>query len=349
VKPHIFHRLIALALALAGGAAGVPRAAAGQDGPPPAVVEQLNRLGANLFSAAPRPADAIEELKAILAADPGLAEAHLLLGIAYRAEGSTARLGEAVAELRQAIALKPSLLMARLTLARVYLDMARGSRAREELESALEEAPGRPEILSLLGEAERQLGNPRRSADLNREALEADAAFVQARYYLGLALLDLRQHADAIRELQRVAQSGANPVEANLALGTAFLAAGRPADALPPLQEAVRLAPANPEIHLRLARAFRTSRSFARADQELTLAKRHREAALGALYHDLESELHLEEGLLRLAQGQLKAASAAFQRVLALNAKHEAARQGLAEVRKRLQQRAPSRKPGGSS
>jgi hypothetical protein len=103
VKPHIFHRLIALALALAGGAAGVPRAAAGQDGPPPAVVEQLNRLGANLFSAAPRPADANEDLKPIHDADPGLAEAHQLLGIAYRAEGSTARLGGAGAVVGGAI------------------------------------------------------------------------------------------------------------------------------------------------------------------------------------------------------------------------------------------------------
>lgn len=345
MNPHLVHRLAALALAAC--AAAAPPAAAAQDAPAAAVIAQLNRVGANLFSAAPRPAEAIEELRAILAADPGLAEAHLLLGIAYRAEGSTERLGEAVAELRQAIALKPSLLMARLTLARVYLDMARATRAREELESALEEAPGRPEILSLLGEAERRLGNARRSADLNREALESDAAFVQARYYLGLALLDLRQHAGAIRELQLVARSGANPVEANLALGTAFLEAGRPAEALPPLQEAARLAPDNPEIHIRLARTFRTRKSFARADQELALAKRHLEAAIGAPYHDLESDLHLEKGLLRMAQGRLEPAATAFQRVLALDANHEAARQGLAEVRKRQQPRAGSRKPGG--
>src|SRR5205814_10221592 len=100
-------------------------ASAGQPPSASTVQDTLNRIGVDLYSAAPHSAEAIQELKAILATEPGLAEAHLLLGIAYRAQGSPALLGEAVAELRQAIALKPALVLARLPLARLYLDMAR--------------------------------------------------------------------------------------------------------------------------------------------------------------------------------------------------------------------------------
>jgi Tfp pilus assembly protein PilF len=339
------HRFCRFAAFMVAGCVAVPCAsAAGQTAQAGAFQEQLNRIGADLFSAAPHPAEAIEELKAILAAEPGLAEGHLLLGLAYRAQGAPELMGEAVAELRQAIALKPSLLMARLALARVYLDMARASRAREELQVALGEAPGRPEFLSLLGETERQLGSPRRSVDLNRQALQADEAFVQARYYLGLALLDLRQHADAIRELELVAQSGANPADAYLGLGTAYLEAGRVDDALAALGEAARADPRRPETHIRLARAYRLKGRLNDAVEQLKLATASATGALGALYDNVESDLHMEEGLVRMQQGRLEAAAESFERVLALNASHEPAKRQLAEVRKRLQDRARQKK-----
>jgi protein O-GlcNAc transferase len=319
--------------------------ATSQTPPGRSVQESLNRIAADLFSASPHPAEAIQELKTILAADPQLAEGHLLLGIAYRAQGSPELMSEAVAELRQAIALKPSLLMARLTLARVYMDLGRTERAREELQAALAESPGRPDFLSVLGEAERQLGNPRRSADLNRQALAADAGFVQARYYLGLALIDLRQHADAIRELEFVAKSGVNPAEASLGLGTAYLGAGRTDAAIKALRDSVAADPARPEAHIALARAYRTKGLLDAALQELKLATPTGPATVAAIYRSLEPDRHMEEGLVRLQQGQLEAAAESFQRVLALDAGHAAARRQLAEVRKRLRAKPPVKKP----
>jgi len=309
------------------------------------IQERLNRVGADLFSPQPHPAEAIAELKAILAAEPELAEGHMLLGIAYRAQGSPDLMGEAVAELRQAISLKPSLTIARLTLARVYLDMARASRAREELAIALGEMPGRPEILSLLGETERQLGNPKRSVDLNRQALQADTTFVQARYYLGLALMDLGQHAEAITELEMVAQSGANPSEAHLGLGTAYLRAGRIDDAVTALREAARLDPSRSEAHITLARAYRSKGLYNDALKELKLATPSITAA-SAVYRTIETDLYMEEGLIRLAQGRLEAAAESFQRVLAIDANHDAAKRQLAAVRKRLQNQTVKKKPG---
>ena len=83
----------------------------------------------------------MRELKAILAVAPDSPEAHMLLGVAYRAQNEPDLMGEAVAELRQALALNPELTQARLILARIYLDLARASRAREELQTALERLP----------------------------------------------------------------------------------------------------------------------------------------------------------------------------------------------------------------
>lgn len=319
------------------GSVAAPHAIAAQAAPPPAIQEKLNRVGADLFSTTPHPAAAIDELKAILAAEPGLAEGHMLLGIAYRAQASPELISEAVAELRQALALKPSLVLARLTLARIYLDTARVARARDELDIALGQAPGEPQALALLGEAERQLGNPRRSVELNRQALNANATFVQARYYLGLALIDLHQHVEAIEAMQAVVQSGDHPVEAYVGLGAAYLDAGRAADAVRALREAVRLDPSRPESHIQLARAYRLKGLLNDALEQLKLARPSGPAGLTTLYHDVELDLYMEEGLVRMQQGRLESAAQAFQRVLALDEGNEPAKRKLAEVKKRLE------------
>ena len=326
---------------------GTATLSAGQSGTAaPPVRERINRIGADLFSRTPHPVEAVEELKNILALEPGSAEAHMLLGLAYALQKKSELMGEAVAELRQALALNPALGVARLSLARVYLDMARPARAREELTLLLEQAPDQPPVLSLLGEAERQLGNHVRAIELNRQALQADASFAQARYYLGLALLDNGRTADAIAELQAVVKSGANPAESNLALGTAYLAAGRTTDAIAALRESARLDPSRPETHIHLARAYRARGLLADAARELKLATPGDQSMTG-LYTNVQLDIYMEEGLVSLKQGRLEAAAAAFEKVLALDSGHAAARQQLAAVRKRMQERTrPKKSPG---
>ena len=339
-----FRRPIAVAL-VAGLAAGAPVSARSQDATG-AVRERLNRVGADLFSATPHAAESIQELKAILAVAPDSAEAHMLLGIAYRAQGTPELMGEAVAELRQAIALKPELTPARLTLARLYLDLSRASRARDELQKALEGAPDHPQLLMLLGEAERQLGNPQRAVELQRQVLAAEPKAAQARYYLGLALFDLRQHTAAIQELERVAQSGANPAEANLGLGTAYLEVGRIDAALKVLRESARVDPSRPETHIQLARAYRLKGLLNDAASELTLAAPSTTGTMAALYQNVETDYYLEEGLVRMQQGRLEAAVQSFHKVLSLDAGHAAARRHLAEAQKRIRDRAQKKTPG---
>ena len=99
--------------------------------------------------------------------DPGSAEAHLLLGIAYRSVGSPDLMGEAVAELRQALALNPTSCPARY-LSRPHLSRSRPerTRARRARGRARSQRHGNPQFLTLLGEVERQLKNPRRSLEV---------------------------------------------------------------------------------------------------------------------------------------------------------------------------------------
>src|SRR3954462_2863465 len=161
------------------------------------VQDRLVRVRNDLFSASPHLADDVRELKAILGTDPRSVEGHVLLGMAYRAQGTQELLAEAVAELRQAIEIDPAFGPARFYLAHIYLDLGRPARAKEELEAALEQAPGNPQFMASLGEAERQLKNPRKAAEITRRARDGDPTPVVGRYYLGLALFDSGQTTDA--------------------------------------------------------------------------------------------------------------------------------------------------------
>ncbi len=299
------------------------------------IQERLKVVRADLFSRTEHINEDIRELKEILALDPRSAEGHLLLGIAYRSLGSQELMGEAVAELRQALELNPGFAPARFYLAHIYLDLGRAGRAREELEAALVQVPGNPQFLALLGEAERQLKNPRRSVEVTRQALQADESFAQARYYLGLALFDLGRRDEAIKELERVVQSGPNVVEAYLSLGTAYVEARRFDDALQTLSKATLIDPSRADIRIQLARAYRSKGLLVKADEQLELAAPKGRATLAPSYYQhqqVEFDLYLEKGLVKMQRGQLAAAAEAFKKVLEMDPNHGPTNRYLAEV-----------------
>ena len=300
--------------------------------------DRLDRVRADLFARAEHLDEDVRELKQILAIDPRSAEGHMLLGIAYRTVGSQELIGESVAEFRQALDIDPSLVPVRLYLAHVYLDLGRGLRAREELEHGLEQAPGKPEFLALLGETERQLKNPQRAVELTRRALQADQSNAQARYYLGLALYDLGQRDDAIKELERVVQSGPRVADPYLALGTAYLDTGRVPDAVRTLGQGNRMDPSRPELHIQLARAYRSSGSLEKAEAQLALAAPKGAASAPMsdyLRQQVDLDFYLERGLLDLKRGRLTPAGDAFKKVLAMDPNNDQATRGLAEVTRR--------------
>lgn len=315
--------LVVLASAVAGPTFVPSQLAAFQaDAAKPSIQERLNRVRADLFARAERIDEDLRELKTILGIDPRSAEAHLLLGIAYRIVGSPEMVGEAVAELRQALALNPDFPPAHFYLARIYLDLGRAARAREELDTALVTVPGNPQFLALLGEAERQLKNPSRSVELTRQALQADESFAEARYYLGLALFDLGRRDEAINELERVVRSGPKVSDAYFSLGAAYLEAGRFDEAIATLGQGTRVDPSRPDLRLQLTRAYRSKGLLEKADEQLALAMPGATASLAspyAQYQQLELDFYLEQGLLRLQQGRRDAAARALQKALAID------------------------------
>jgi tetratricopeptide (TPR) repeat protein len=332
-------RTIVLAIAVLGptatrsqgsSVAQVPTAAA-----QPGLQERLAKVRERLFSSAGSPDEPIKELKAILAIDPGSAEAHLLLGIAYRTAGSSDLIGEAVGELRQALALDPKFVPARFYLAHIYLDLGRAERAREELQTALAQSPGTPQFMALLGETERQLQNPTRAVELTREALKVEPASAESRYYLGLALFDLGKRDDAIVEIERVVQAQPKVVDPYLSLGTAYVEAERFDDALKVLRSGAQLDPANPEVRIQMARAYRSKGALGSAEAQLKLAVPKANGALAASqfqHQKVELDLNLERAVIKFRRGQLEAAAAAFRNVLGMEPNHGPANRYLAEV-----------------
>ena len=296
--------------------------------------ERLNRIGKELVAGPARLESAIKELKEILAVDPGSAQAHLLLGIAYRMKGSPELIGEAAAELRQALAIDPNLVPARFYLARVYLDLGRLERAQEELIAALERQPGHPQFVSLLGETERQRKNPARAVELIQQALKADPSSGQARYYLGLALFDLGRRDEAITALESVAASGTTELDVYSSLGSAYIDAGRLDDAVAVLTKAARLDPARPDLRILLARAYRSKGLLDRAAGQLKLvsSKGIEGLASGFQQQQLDFDLELERGALALAGRRLPAAVAALRKTLAMDPNHGPANRYLAEA-----------------
>ncbi len=297
--------------------------------------ETLVRIRADLFSATPHLNDDVAALKNVLAQDPTSVEAHVLLGLAYRGLGTQEMLAESIAELRQAIAIDPNLPPARFYLARVYLDMGRPARAKEELEMALQKTPGNPQFLASLGDAERQLNNPQKAVELTRQALQIDPSLVEGRYYLGLALFALGNTTDAIKELEQVISANVGRPEAFLALGTVYNQTGRFEDAIQVLSQGAKLDPSRADLHIQLARAYRSKGLLDRADAELGRARPKPDAALAPSYveHErLEFDLSVEQGLVRLKRGQLSAAADALKKALAMEPNDGLANNAIAQV-----------------
>ena len=133
---------------------------------------------------------------------------------------------------------------------------------------------------------------------------------------------------------------------AHKALGQALLETGDLDGAIAELTAGIELAPESPSLHFQLARAYRLKGLFNEALNEQKVALASGPTALGALYTNLEPDVYMEEGLVRLQQGRLEAAADAFQKALDLDASAEEAKKQLALVRKRMHERDRKKRPG---
>ena len=99
----------------------------------------------------------------------------------------------------------------------------------------------------------------------------------QTRYYLGLALFDLGERDDAVKELERVVQTSPPVSDPYLTLGRLYLDAGRIAEAIQTLDQGVRIDPRGPELHIQLSRAYRTKGQIDKAEARIDWNKPARE------------------------------------------------------------------------
>ncbi len=280
-----------------------------------------------------KPREAITELKAALTLDPKSADAHLMLGYVYRLLGSYRMIGEAKGEFRQALSLDPGNTSARFHLARVYLDLGRIRKARETLEERLEITEKTPELLSLLGEVNRQSGDPRLSIRQNESAAILDPDLAQAHYYLGLAHLDRGDTEEALSRLDRAIAAKGATSDMVLKTGSIYLQEGVLQKAVELLRKAVEVSPAVPEGRLELARALRLMGEPDSALAELDAALSHAGGfSASGKYLEFELEVYLEKGRAFDARNSPADAIRSYLRVLELDPGHGEAHHRLARL-----------------
>ena len=276
---------------------------------------------------------AIREVKAVLAADPRSAPAHMLLGLAYLGKGSTAMIADAKAELQQALDIDPELLWARFYLARLYFDQGLSEKARDQLERGLKQSPGLPHFLSLLGEIKRELGDPGASVELNRKALEAGVTMTPANYFLGLAYLDLKQEEAAMAELENAIHSPLVTPEAYNALASLYIKKQRFAAAEDLCRKAMALDRSRPDTYLNLARIYNAQHASDKALDALRAAlPAGKEFPASQYYQDLQADLAVERAVAYTAKKMYAQAIAEYARALDFDSRRPAIHRRLAEL-----------------
>jgi len=276
---------------------------------------------------------AIPLLKELLAEDAQSAEAHMLLGVAFRSLASPDFIGEAQAELRQALTLNPRLHWARFALGRIYLDLGRYGRAREELEEGLKGLPDHPLFLSFLAEVHRLLGDPQRALALAGRALKLAPSLSLARLHLARASLDLDRPEEALRELEPALHAEPVLPEILHTLGELYLRAGRHQDATQVLQKAIALDPSSAKGHVELARAYLRQHEVDKAlDQLERVFPEGSQMLSSAYFQELEAEVYFLTGEANRMKGRRDEARHAYRRAIEIDPAHQEARRRLADL-----------------
>jgi tetratricopeptide (TPR) repeat protein len=275
----------------------------------------------------------IREVKQVLANDPRSAPAHLLLGLAYVALGSTARIADAKAELLQALDIDPELLWARFYLARIYFDQGLSEKAQQQLERGLKQSPGLPHFLSLLGEVRRELGDPAASVELNRKAIEAGVTMTPAHYFLALAYLDLKQEQAAMAELEEAIHSPLVTPEAYNALASIYIRKQRLAAAEALCRKAIALDRSRPDAYLNLARIYNAQNASDKALEVLRAAlPEGKEFPATEYYQGVQADLAVERGAAYTAKKMYAQAIVEYGRALDFDPRRAVIHRRLAEL-----------------
>jgi tetratricopeptide (TPR) repeat protein len=155
--------------------------------------------------------EARQDAETALQYDPGLAEAHLLLGYLWTRKADLLPQRDRRDELRnvadyhyrEALKLDPSNVAARIDLAENLLYFGRYADAEEELEIALRLAPKEILVWNNLGYAAYATGQSDKAVEYYEEALRLDPKHARIRTALADAYRRLDRADDAVREMEK--------------------------------------------------------------------------------------------------------------------------------------------------
>ena len=167
----------------------------------------------------------------------------LQLALFYSARGD---FPSAEAAYREALYLNAQLVPAYLNLADLLRGLQREEEARVLLQTALEVAPDNSATLHALGLLETRAGNSDSALDLLGRAAAAETEGTRHRFVYAIALHDLGQPEEAIRQLESLNRSAPDNEEVLLALANYSAGQGQRQRAQAYAQRLVELAPSNP-------------------------------------------------------------------------------------------------------
>lgn len=166
-------------------------------------------------------------------------------------------------------------------------------------------------------------------------ALTEELGFVSTLYYLASGYQNLGRTSDAIRTYERVLDLDSSYTEARYNLGIALIEQGNMATAISELEEVLRQDPGYADAHLALAQAKgqRLARPMSRLDQLVLIetVRRHNLSALEINPHHTVALNNL--GLLEIEFERLEEASQYFERTLAFDPTNETAQSNLDRIR----------------
>jgi tetratricopeptide (TPR) repeat protein len=240
---------------------------------------------------------------------------------------------DAKAELQQTLDIDPELVWARFYLARLYLDQGLSEKAQEQLEMGLKQSPGLPQLLSLLGEVRRKLGDPAASLELNRKALDADATMTPVHYFLALAYLDLKQEQPAIAEFEKVIHTPYVTPEMYNALASLYIRKKQFAEAEDLCRKAIALNPSRPDAYLNLARVYNAQHASDKALEALRAAlPEGKEFTVSEYYQELQADIAVERGVAYTAKKMYALAIDEYARALDFDPRRAVIHRRLAEL-----------------
>ena len=201
---------------------------------------QANHLCGRALSELERHGEAIDYLRAAVAADPDLAAAHAdLAGLLFR----SGELKGAEASGRRAVVLRPGELEYRLHLVEILEQAGKKAEALAELSMAQEFAPGRFDLLIRLFRTLSRMGMHPEALRIAERAVLENGENDQTLYLLAVSRYGVTDMQGAVEACQKTLSHRADRPEVHVTLGSAFFALGRVDDANAAYQRALTIAP----------------------------------------------------------------------------------------------------------